>query len=57
LIEGGSPTKMAWAEIKTIYRQFYELKTPDGNRKKGIITHELMVVEKNILQGLKTFNQ
>jgi hypothetical protein len=57
LIEGSSPTKMAWGEIKTIYNQFSQLKTPDGNRKKGIITHELMVVERNILQGLRTFNQ
>lgn len=42
--------------MKSIYNQFCQLKTADGTKKRGIITHELKIVEKNILQGLKKFN-
>jgi hypothetical protein len=53
LIVDQPPTKIFWTEVKSIYDQFNQLNTPDGIRKRGVITNELKNLERQILQGLR----
>jgi hypothetical protein len=41
LIEKCRPSKIFWSEVKAIYNQFYQIKTPSGSQKRAIITREL----------------
>jgi hypothetical protein len=57
MIINAKPTQISFYELKSYYKNFLNIKSADGVRKRRVIVYELKKVEQKTLGNLNQFRQ